>query len=70
MTNYLRALQSRKPMTEIPEGMTRERAAAAIEDIGRQLRGPLSDAERVMLVHDRDDFRDMLRLLAERDVAP
>jgi hypothetical protein len=61
--NYYKALQSRKKITAIPEGMTKELALAAIAGISEQLRGPMSNTERVMLAHDRDDLRDIIALI-------
>jgi len=62
-TTYIKALQSRKPVTVIPDGMTRERAEASIQQITDMLKGPMSDVERIMLVHDRGDLRDILALM-------
>lgn len=61
--DYYKALQSRKPVTKIPDGMTRERAKEGVVAISEILRGPLSNAERIMNVHDRDDLRDILKLM-------
>jgi hypothetical protein len=59
---YVKALQARKPVTKIPSGMTREKAAEGVKHISAQLKGPMSDTERVLLVHDRADLRDILAL--------
>ena len=69
MTRYHAALQSRRPVTTIPEGATRERIEASIAEITAALRGPMTNTERAMLVHDRADARDVLRLIVERDAA-
>lgn len=63
MASYDKALRSRKPITEIPPGAGRAELEAAVESITAELRGPLSNAERIMLVHDRDDARDILALM-------
>jgi hypothetical protein len=68
MSRYHRALQkARKPITEIPAGMTRAFAVEAIAEITEELRGPMSNTERVMLVHDRQDHRDILALIDKQD---
>lgn len=61
--NYYQALKKRKAVTLIPEGMTRDRVIAGIEGATKALIGPMSNAERIMTVHDRDDLRDILRLM-------
>lgn len=69
MKAYLKALQSRKAVAAIPDGMTRAEAEAAIASLGAELKGPMHNAMRVSLVRDRDNFRDVLRLMNERDAA-
>lgn len=60
---YIDALKRRRKVTTIPAGLTREYVIEAIAGISVQLKGPMSNTERVMLVHDRDDFRDILALM-------
>lgn len=69
MSKYHKALQSREPITVIPDGTVRADLEAAIASITAELRGPLSNTERIMLVHDRDDRRDILALMDARDHA-
>lgn len=67
MSKYHRALKRRKPVTAIPEGKTRSDVEAAIAAITAELRGPLSNTERVLLVHERQDQRDILALMDVRE---
>ena len=39
----------------------------AINDISEQLKRPMSDIERALLVADRKDFREELQLLTRAD---
>lgn len=66
---YVKALQSRRPVKTIPAGATRESVQAHIDSITAELKGPMSDTERVMLVHDRADARDVLALIEGRKKA-
>lgn len=70
MSKYHKALQSREPVTEIPPGTDRAELVAAIEAITAELKGPLSNTSRIMLIHDRQDRRDILALIDARDSAP
>lgn len=65
--DYYKALKRRKPITKIPDGMTRERAEEGVAAISKILLGPLTNVERIMSVHDRDDLRNILKLMDARD---
>lgn len=67
MNAYLKALRGRKPVTAIPEGMKRSSVLAAIEALTLELRGPLSNVERVDAIHARQDMRDILALMDAKD---
>lgn len=67
MSKYYKALADRKPVTAIPDGLTRISVELTIAGITEQLRGPCSNTERVMLVHDRRDARDILALMIAED---
>ncbi len=69
MTGYLKALQSRKPITEIPPGSSREMCEAIIAECSRLLQGTVANTERVMLVHDRADARDIIALMDRHSIA-
>lgn len=63
MSGYLKALKSRKPITEIPEHTSRAICEAIVAECTLRLKEPLPNTERVMLVHDRQDARDILALM-------
>ena len=47
--------------------MTKRQLEEAVEDIFKQLKGPMSDIERDMLVEDRKDFRKMLNIIEQEE---
>ena len=67
---YYKALQSRKPITAIPSGWTRAEVEAAIVSATAELKGPMHNAMRVAIVHERDNLRDMLALMDKAQESP
>lgn len=63
--NYYQALRSRKPVTKVPPGATRESVETAIADLTKALLGPMTDVERLIAVHERADCRDVLALMTK-----
>lgn len=70
MSRYHKMLQSREPITEIPPSANRAELVTAIEAITEELKGPLDNTSRIMLIHDRQDRRDILALIDARDGTP
>lgn len=72
--NYYQAMRARKPVTTIPPGIVREDVEASIRQITKALCGRLLNGERLLLVADRADCRDILALMdasdARRETTP
>lgn len=63
MSRYTKALKTRNKITTIPVGMDRQRVLEGIASITEQLWLGMPAVERIMLVHDREDLRDILALM-------
>lgn len=63
---YIKVLAEALNQTAIPNcQMSNQELEAAIADIGEQLKGPLSNEERLLLVADRAEFRATLKKRTE-----
>lgn len=63
--NYYQAMRARTPVTNIPPGAAREIVETAIAELTKLLLEPLKDGERLVLLHERADCRDVLALMTK-----
>jgi hypothetical protein len=69
MAKYIKVLQKALNQPAIKNcGMSRNDIVHAIAGISDQLRGPMSNEERLLLVADRSEFRATLALLDKQPV--